>query len=251
MTTTPTLAAASASIVMGATDEDALTAIKTYQFGQSREPLSVVQDLVAAAAKDDAQQRALAEKLAALLGSDATLHAKQFVCRQLAIIGTEENVPAIAALLGSAETADMARYALEPIPGAAADEALLSALAQGPAEGRIGAVNSLGARRVEAAMHALDELAGGADAALSQAAIAALGRIASKDAVAALERIQSSGRPESRRPAADALLAAATALTRDGQAAEARHIYRALKGQDQEAPVLAAAEIGLHDLRQG
>ncbi|MBN2310291.1 MAG: hypothetical protein JXR94_15050, partial [Candidatus Hydrogenedentes bacterium] len=79
--------------------DDALGRIVSYEYGQSRAPLTAVADLCRATAESPAERSKLAADLAALLDSDATLAAKQFVCRQLALIGSEENVPALAALL--------------------------------------------------------------------------------------------------------------------------------------------------------
>ncbi len=59
-----------------------LKAMASYRFGESRKSLAEVENLVNAAAIDSTAKRKLAAKLAALLSSDATLDAKQFVCRQ-------------------------------------------------------------------------------------------------------------------------------------------------------------------------
>ena len=56
--------------------------------------------------------------------------AKDFVCRKLAIIGTAESVPALAALLPDKDLSHMARYALERIPAPEAAKALREALAK-------------------------------------------------------------------------------------------------------------------------
>lgn len=155
----------------------AVAAVKTYKIGDSREPLTVVQRMVKESLKSPEESRAMAAQLAALLGSDATLDAKQFACRQLVFVGSEENVPAIAPLLLDEKTADMARYALEPMQGAAVDQALIDALDKAPDAAKVGIINSLSARRSGAARDSLRALTKSANPAVADAAKAALQRI--------------------------------------------------------------------------
>lgn len=153
----------------------AIAAIATYEYGRLREPLTVVEDLVRVSLASEAQRRSVAQELCALLGSPVATHdAKQFVCRQLVLVGGEENVPAIAPLLGDPKTADMARYALQPIPGKAVDEALLAALPTADDRVKIGIVNTLGMRRSRAAKADLQALAKSANPDLAAAATSAL-----------------------------------------------------------------------------
>src|SRR5436305_1951267 len=91
--------------------------------------------------------RADPAKLVAVLTSDATPGAKADACRRLAVVGTRDAVPALAALLGDDKLAHMARYALEPIPDPSVDAALREAL--GKLQGRplVGVIGSIGVRR--------------------------------------------------------------------------------------------------------
>ena len=68
--------------------DEALARITTWEYGQDREVLSVVAHLVVASQDNPANREALADKLAALLATDATFECKQFVCRQLTRIGS-------------------------------------------------------------------------------------------------------------------------------------------------------------------
>ncbi len=72
--------------------------------------------------KNAAQERQ--RKLIEVLKSDAPARDKAIPCKQLAIYGNEEAVPALAALLPNPELSSWARVALEVIPGPAADAAL-------------------------------------------------------------------------------------------------------------------------------
>ncbi len=154
-----------------------LKALATYVYGQSREPVTVVEDMVREAAKGADAGETLAADLSTLLTGGATFDCKLFVCRQLAKIGAEANVPSIAPLLYDEATADIARYALQPIPGNAVDNALLKALRSGPTEAKIGIINTLGMRGSRAAKGALEKLAGSADPKVAEAAQSALTKV--------------------------------------------------------------------------
>ncbi|MEX2016155.1 MAG: HEAT repeat domain-containing protein [Candidatus Hydrogenedentales bacterium] len=155
----------------------ALEAVAAYEFGDSREPLTAVEDLVkqSLSADDEAAQARLAAHLAAMLESDAvTLDAKQFICRQLWLIGSEENVAAIAPLLYDPATANMARYALERIPGNEVNRALLDALDETEGEVQAGIIGTLAARKVDRAVPRFRDLATDPDPVVARAAADAL-----------------------------------------------------------------------------
>lgn len=238
MNTTPIL---SAALGQTQTAEAAIANTKTWEFGQSRIPLTTVEMLVVSVAQDAAQANAVAKLLANLLSSDATFDAKQFACRQLAIIGGPENVPAIAPLLNDPKTADIARYALEPIQGEAADRAFIHALQTAPAETHLGIINSLGQRRSERAVPVLAGLAGGREDSKANAAIAALGRIGSPGAASALAHLKRNPAPARQHKIEDALLACADHIS-CSRPAKSRHIYADLAGST-HAPVKKAAEL--------
>ncbi len=154
-----------------------IQAIAAYKFGDSEEPLTVAEDMVTQAMNTGENAEPIADNLAALLGTGATLDAKLFACRQLAIIGTERHVSAIAPLLLSPDTNHMARYALEPIPGASVDRALIDALGQAPDALKPGIINTLGARHAQRATGAIKEYASSSDPEIAAAATSALKKI--------------------------------------------------------------------------
>jgi HEAT repeat protein len=180
--------------------DEVLARVARYEEGQGRQALIDLERLVRARPAAEVESR-----LAAFLGSKATAAGKHAVCRHLSVIGTDRSVAALRPLLLSEDTAEMARYALERIPGSASLEALREALTKAPVRARVGVINSLGVRRDPQAAPMLVKLASGADAAQAEAAIAALGRIASKEAVAALRPLRAKGS----RTAMEALLVAA------------------------------------------
>ena len=164
--------------------EQALKDVPAYEFGKSRESLTVVSDAVRDSQSSPDARKGLVKKLLDILKGKATLEGKQFVCRQLSIAGNEECVPILAPMLDAKDTSDMARYALERIPGEAADKALLAALGKAAdAAIKIGLINSLGVRQCAAAVGPLGPLAANADPKVAEAAIAALGKIGGPEAI--------------------------------------------------------------------
>lgn len=237
-------AALLASAASAKTADDLLKEISTYQFGQSREPLTQVEDWVRVNLASPELSQAIANTLAGLLAANATRDCKQFVCRQLAVIGTDENVPAIAALLANADTADMARYALQRMQSPAVDAALLAAL-EGAGDAAAGIINTLGERRSVVAVKALASYVMSDNMKVADAAISALGKIGGSKAAKILAKAKGGVAPGLRRSVSDAQLAVAAACAEAGDAAAAKAIYRSLIGEDEEAPVLKAAELGL------
>ena len=108
---------------------EVLTQVARYEYGNSREPLSKLSDLVRASLASPSQVLAVEAELDRLLDSDATRDGKEAVCRELSVMGSARSVPVLARLLGAPPMAEMARYALDRIGGPAADAALLDALA--------------------------------------------------------------------------------------------------------------------------
>lgn len=100
-----------------------------------------------------------AQLLRALAAADLTEAGRDFICSQLALVGSAAAVPALAARLADAASADAARLALERIPGAEAEAALLAGLTTLTGRARTGLVGSIGARRSAGARDTLARLA--------------------------------------------------------------------------------------------
>ena len=222
-----------------------LDQVAHYTFGQSREPLRALADLARASTSSRKAQTDLAERLARMLQEEATLEGKEAICRALALIGGPGEVDALAALLGDPDLAQMARYALERIPGRAADAALIEAYGEVPAEYRIGILNSLGARRCARARSLLLYAARSGDPAEAEAAVAALGALESSRAQRALADLQTSADPALAAAVLEARLRAADHLLDRGKRRRAEAIYAALYEGDEPLLVRAAALRGL------
>jgi len=152
--------------------------IATYTFGESREPLTVIQDRVRESYGDPEARLNIERQFAEILKSEtATPDCKDFVCRQLRLMGTKESVSELAELLTDETTADMARYALELNPDPGAGNALRNALGKSSGTVRVGIINSLGERRDEKSVKTLEELESSTDSEVASAASAALAKI--------------------------------------------------------------------------
>ena len=128
------------------------------------------------------------KQLIEILQSDQGVFEKAKACQRLAIVGTADAVPALAALLSDEKLAHYARFGLEPIEHPSVDEALRAALERLEGELRIGVINSIGARRDVQAQDALIALLGSTDRELAVAAAAGLGRIGALEGADALLR---------------------------------------------------------------
>ena len=133
-----------------------------------------------------AQGQTSEAQLLAVLKTDAPQREKADACRELARVGTQAAVAPLAALLGDAQLAHMARYALESIPTPAVDDALRSAAGQLKGRLLVGVVNSIGVRRDEKAVEPLTKFLANDDAEVAAAAALSLGKIGTPKAAAAL-----------------------------------------------------------------
>jgi len=150
--------------------------------------LSFMLILIIASAGIPAQERPAPKEsdLIAVLVSNAPKAEKAITCKELAIYGSEQAVPALAPLLADKELSSWARIALEAIPGSAADDALCNALSK--LEGRllIGAINSIAVRRNVQAVGPLTKKLDDRNADVASAAAVALGHIGGEQAARAL-----------------------------------------------------------------
>jgi len=172
-------------------------------------------------------------QLIAVLQSEAPPAEKAITCKRLAVYGSKEAVPALAALLPNKELNSWARIALEAIPDRAADDALREAL--GKTQGRllVGVINSIGVRRDAAAVEPLIARLKDADVEVAAAAASALGRIGGAAAAKALEPLLATAPAFVRSEAADGCVRIAERYLAEGKRAEAIRLYDLVR----QAPV--------------
>ena len=190
--------------------------------------LSTRQPNLAASAESSADKQ---RKLIAVLKSDAPPGEKAISCKQLAIYGNKEAVPALAPLLADKDLASWARIALEAIPGPEADEALREALPKLQGNLLIGAINSVGNRRDAKAVDALARKLGDSDAQVAAAGAIALGKIGGTHAATALGQTLANAREQILSGIAEGCILCAEGFLHNGKFAEASSLYDAVRNK--------------------
>lgn len=186
--------------------------------------------LSAWAAGDNAAARKEKEQsLIKIIESNTPPQDKAIPCKQLAIYGSKDAVPALAALLPDANLSSWARIALEAIPGPEAGAALRDAM--GKVKGRllIGVINSIGVRKDSDSAEALIARLSDSDADVAGAAAVALGHIGGDVAAKALIPLLASA-PDKVRPfVAEGCILTAERNLADGKSADAVKLYDAVR----------------------
>lgn len=218
---------------------------KAYEFGQSRVLLSEIEDQIKSIYGSPEELKKAEAVLLAALESDSSPALKDFICRQLSVIGTEQSVPVLSRMLGDAKAAAPAQYALVRIPSDAADAALIEHLSTGDSSIRIGLLSALGMRKSAGAVAAIAPLLINSDRETADAALSALGQIGTADAAKAIQvhaaRIAEPLKPRMH----DALLACGENLARQGDSAMAAEIFKSLYKAEHSSLVRSAALRGL------
>jgi HEAT repeat protein len=202
----------------------------------------------AAAAPSDKEQEA--KLIAVLAKSDASLKDKADACRVLALIGTKECIAPLAGLLSDEKLSHLARYALEPNPDPAVDEALRAALKTLKGRPLVGAIGSLGVRRDQKAVEPISALLKDADPAVAKAAARSLGRIGVASAAEALQKNVDVSSPALRLAVSEGLFRCAEHLVAEGKTAEALVIYDRLNRPNSLVQVRTSAVRKARALRQ-
>ncbi|MCA9215650.1 MAG: hypothetical protein KDB27_21440 [Planctomycetales bacterium] len=206
--------------------DKAFELLQTYEFGDDRKALNPIDEAIIKTHGDAAGRKELEDRMIAVVKSDATRNGKDYVCRQLKVIGTEASVPVLAEMLSDENHSHMARYALESMPNDAAGAALRAALGKLSGDLKIGVIGSLGVRRDDACVPELQKLVGDSDAAIATSAARALAAIRTPAAAKALM----AAAPNEAAAAAttDAMLATAEQLLAGGDKNGALVIYTKL-----------------------
>ena len=160
-----------------------LTDVTNYEIGQDRTKLTEFNELVVEASESESQSKIVEESIIQFLTTDATWASKQFVCRELSVIGSEKAVSVLTEMLSNEQTSDMARYALERIPDDKVDEALIQSLDSENKNIKIGIINTLGVRECRKAASKIAELIKSEDQDIAIAAATALGSIKGDESI--------------------------------------------------------------------
>ena len=83
--------------------------LSIFDYGQSDHLLSDISELIRLTQNSTVARKKLEYRMLYVLKSETTSYAtKQFICKQLAIIGTDESVPDLSHMLSDPETSDIA-----------------------------------------------------------------------------------------------------------------------------------------------
>ena len=215
----------------------ALQKIITYSFGESREDLTEITDFIRDSYGNSAELAWLEKQFVRILKSDATYDCKDFICRQLWVIGTEKSVPALKRMLIVEKTSDIAMYALRENPSPEAGKALRDGLKKAEGKALIGIVNALGERHDAESVDALIKILFFAehetlnekndkkdsekeeitDEDIAIAAVVSLGKIGGMKAGKALVKAKVESSPALRKAASEAFLMWADNLVRESE----------------------------------
>ena len=169
------------------------------------------------------------EKLVEILKNpEAKIFDKAKACQRLAVVGTKEAIPALAALLPDEKLNLYARFGLEGIPDAAVDDALREATAKLHGRQLVGVIDSIGQRKDAKAVGLLKGFLSNPDAPVASAAAGALGRIGTLEAAAVLKEwvVKETA---VKNCLGDASLACAESLAAAGKTDEAIALYQAVR----------------------
>lgn len=176
--------------VRAASESAALDALMHYESGADATPLRHYEQLVAQSVNDAALRKSVEADLVRVLAGDSTFEAKRFACLNLAVIGTEASVPALAAWLKPDETVGIACAALAQNPSPKATAELRKALGSTKGRAQAQVAHALGVRQDTKAVAQLSQLASGSDLDAAEAAIIALGKIGTPAAIKVIDQLR-------------------------------------------------------------
>ncbi|MBC8876746.1 MAG: HEAT repeat domain-containing protein [Planctomycetes bacterium] len=224
--------------------DQAFEQLASYDHGQDDTALRVLELHVGRFATDAARKAEVAKRLTAILPRPDTSKAtKTFICKQLVIVGTEAQVPVLAKMLDDPETAEIARYTLDAIPGEASLAALRGAVERLKGTCLLGAINTLGVRRDAKSVDVLAGLLSNSDAQVVTATAEALGKIGTAEAATVL--MQANVPDAAQTVLHNARLQCAERLAASGNSAGAAAIYQQVWASDGPALRRVAGLVGL------
>lgn len=224
---------------------ETIAQIRDYDYERPTTALLAVEKLINDTQGNQPSREQMEKELTRMLQSDVSFACKQFVCQKLWMMGTIASVPVLEGMLASDDPhfAEAACYALSQHPAPAVAQALRNGLRKANGRGLITVINLVGERRDPESVARLTELAHSGDDQAADAAIAALGKIASPSATKELTKLHSEGARNT--AAAHALLQCGQELAARGKAAEAKSVYQRLTTSSEAPHIRRGALLGL------
>jgi HEAT repeat protein len=218
-----------------------IAALAGYDYGKNVEPVTKFIDYVRSKYDRPEELKIIEGRFLEFLQSDATFAAKQIVCKQLHVIGTEQSLDVLAEMLKEEKTSDIARFALERMENDKAGMVLRDALKETEGKTKIGIINSIGERRDTKAAADLGELIKSSDIAVAESAIAALGKIANPEAAEILAKAKADVDKKLYQNLLEAYLNCAADFAKQDRQAVAVEIYDELSKDDMPETIRIAA----------
>ncbi|MDD4869288.1 MAG: HEAT repeat domain-containing protein [Kiritimatiellae bacterium] len=172
-----------------------IAAAANYESGMSLEPLRQIEIFVRQAVGKPGLCREIEAGLVKLLKPSSTFEAKRFACEQLAVIGSDESLPAVTALLKNNDTVGIACLALGVRPSVKANEALRSALSLLQGAARLQVIGALGDRCDAESVELLADFARNPDVMIAETAITALRKIGNESALGKITAFRAETNP--------------------------------------------------------
>lgn len=205
--------------------EKILDVLARYDYDKSRSWMPDLQHLMMEVYNNSESIGDVESLMIKFLQSDATAAGKQYVCRELGLIGTSSSVSVLSGLMSAPGMAGTALLALEKIPGSKADQALMKVLEERDDVLQLAVMNSLAARQVNAAIIPISKLMHSDNEILALAAISALGSIGGTEAANILYDFGPDAAGSLKWPLLDARLKCADRFIEGGDYSNAAIIY--------------------------
>ncbi len=225
--------------------EELLNEIRTYEYGQSREKITILTDLLRMAGNSSELKEDVEDELIDFLDSDASLPAKRIACEFLSIYGCDDAIPILSDMLYDSSTTDMAFFALERIPGDLSNEVFREALFETSGKAKVRVITVLGDRRLKESVGDLSPLVWDTDQRIVSASINSLGKIAGGQAVLVLSKELKRSTERTRQDLIDAYMNCAIEYENIGRKKKAFNIYRTLYQPEYDFQVRYASLRGL------
>ncbi|MBN2312774.1 MAG: HEAT repeat domain-containing protein [Sedimentisphaerales bacterium] len=208
--------------------EDVIKQFRTYDYADDPTPIYTIENIIRFV-QDKPDLRAATERhMIALLESDATVRAKQYICHQLWIIATDASVPILEKMLLDQDTAEMACYALRTHPSDSASRVLREALKRVDNQTKIRIINILGDRKDTACVDQLINLLKSQNTDIAEAAAISLGTIGTDKGIDAIAKTRATATGKMRVVLTRAWLRGAEYYARHNRTGDAIAIYQTL-----------------------
>jgi type 1 glutamine amidotransferase/HEAT repeat protein len=225
--------------------EKLLNEIRTYEYGQSREKITLLSDLLRMACNSAEIKEDVESELTDFLDSDASLPAKRIACEFLSIYGGDDSIPIISDMMYDSSTSDMAFFALERIPGDLSNQVFREALNETNGKEKVRVITVLGDRQLKDSIKDIAPLVWDTDPRIASAAISSLGKISGDQAVLVLSEELKRSTDRTRKDLIDAYINCATVYEYSKQKKKATTIYTTLFQPEFDLQVRYAAMRGL------